>query len=68
MTGKLADDLLRGAPAIADEIGESLRQTYDLLEKGRLPGFKVGGRVWHARKSTLRKHYEQLESEQLETT
>jgi hypothetical protein len=39
---RLADDLLRGVPAIADFIGESPRQTYDLLEAGRVPGFKLG--------------------------
>lgn len=62
MADKLADDLLRGVPAIADYTGESPRQTYDLLERGRLPGFKTpGGRVWHAFKSTLDEHYRRLD-------
>ena len=60
---RLANDLLRGVPAIAEYVGESQRQTYALLETGRLPGFKMpNGRTWHARKTTLIKHYERLES------
>ena len=59
---KLANDLLRGVPAIAEYVGVSPRQTYALLETGRLPGFKMPkGNVWHARKSTLNEHYRRLE-------
>jgi hypothetical protein len=60
---KLANDILRGCPAIADYIGESPRQTYHLLETGQLPGFKMpNGREWRARKSTLNRHYEHLDN------
>ena len=59
---KLANELLRGVPAIADYVGETPRQTYHLLETGQLPGFKMPrGNVWHARKSTLNEHYRRLE-------
>jgi hypothetical protein len=58
---RLADDLLRGVPAIADFIGESPRQTYDLLEAGRVPAFKLGGgRIWYASKARLKHHYARL--------
>ena len=61
---KLANDLLRGVPAIAEYLGESPRQTYALLETGRLPGFKMpNGRTWHARKTTLNEHYRRLEAQ-----
>jgi hypothetical protein len=61
---KLANDLLRGVPAIADYVGETTRQTYHLLETGKLPGFKMpDGRIWHAHKSTLKNHYRRLEGE-----
>jgi hypothetical protein len=58
---RVADDLLRGVPAIAEFIGESPRQTYDLLEAGRVPGFKLGGgRIWYASKARLKHHYARL--------
>ena len=60
---KLANDILRGVPAIADYTGEKRRQTYRLLETGRLPGFKMpDSKIWLARKSTLKRHYERLDS------
>jgi hypothetical protein len=59
---RLADELLRGVPAIAEYTGDSPRQIYELLEAGRLPGFKTpGGRVWHAFKSTIDEHYRRLD-------
>jgi len=59
---KLADELLRGVPAIANYVGETQRQTYELLETRRLPGFKTpGGRIWHALKSTIDEHYKRLD-------
>jgi len=65
---RLADDLMRGVPAIADFIGERRRQTYDLLENGKLPGFKLpDGRIWHAFKSKIRRHYEKLANGPQET-
>jgi hypothetical protein len=60
---KLASDILRGVPAISDYLGEKPKQTYRLLETGRLPGFKMpDSNIWHARKSTLKRHYERLDS------
>ena len=58
----LASDLMGGVPAIAAFLGFSERQTYHLLEKGKLPAFKFGGRIWQARKSTLRRHIANLEA------
>ena len=58
----LADDLMGGVPAIAAFLGLSERQTYHLLEKGKLPAFKIGDRKWQARKSTLLRHIEGLEA------
>jgi hypothetical protein len=58
----LACDLLTGVPAIAAFLGYTERKTYHLLEGGKLPGFKMpAGKIWHARKSTLNKHYQRLE-------
>jgi hypothetical protein len=60
---KLANDILRGVPAISDYVGEKPKQTYRLLETGRLPGFKMpDSSIWHARKSTLDRHYQYLDS------
>ena len=60
---KLANDILKGCPAIAHYIGETIRWTYEALETGRLPAFKMpNGREWRARKSTLDRHYERLDS------
>ena len=50
----LADDLLTGAGAIANELGWKPRKVYALAERGAIPVFKVGG-VLHARRSELRK-------------
>jgi hypothetical protein len=58
---KLADDLIRGAEAIGEEIGEPPRRVFVLLEKKAIPGFKIRGK-WYARRSTLRAHYDRLES------
>jgi hypothetical protein len=46
-------DLIEGGQAIADYIGKGYRQTVYMLEKGYLPGHKVGA-VWHARRSKIR--------------
>jgi len=60
---KIANDILKGCPAIADYIGETERWTYHLLETKQLPAFKMpNGREWRARKSTLKRHYERLDS------
>jgi hypothetical protein len=52
----LADDLLNGAPAIAEEIREPLHRTYRLLEGGHIPGFKLMGK-WTSTRSALRAAY-----------
>jgi len=57
----LADDFLKGAGKIAEHIGEKPRATYHLLETQKIPAFKMG-KIWYARKSTLRKHIESLEA------
>jgi hypothetical protein len=59
----LAEDLIEGADKIGAELGLNRKRTYDLLEGEELRGaaFKMGGR-WFARRSTLRKHIERLES------
>ena len=58
----LADDLLKGVEAIANYTGLTKRAVYGLAEKGRLPVFKLDGWKWCARKSTLRKHIDNLEA------
>jgi hypothetical protein len=56
---KVGDDLLRGVPAIAKEIGQSVRQTYWQLETGVLPGGKIG-QTWVGSRQTLRKFFQEL--------
>jgi hypothetical protein len=53
---RLADDLLPGAQAIAEELGESLRRTRYMLERGYLPGRKVGG-IWYGSRARLREFF-----------
>jgi hypothetical protein len=52
----LADDLLWGVRPISEEINRSERQTFHLLENGRLPAKKIGGR-WCASRIGLRRHF-----------
>jgi hypothetical protein len=52
----LADDLLWGVKPISEEINRSERQTFHLLENGRLPAKKIGGR-WCASRTALRRHF-----------
>jgi excisionase family DNA binding protein len=58
----LADDLLTGVEEIAAFTGLTKREVYHLAPKGKLPVFKMGDRKWCARKSTLRRHVENLEA------
>jgi hypothetical protein len=51
--GKLSDDLIWGAAAIADEIGISRRKVYYLLEGGKLPARKIGD-LWVGSRRTIR--------------
>lgn len=48
----IADDVLIGAKAIADETGIKVRQVYRLAELGGIPTFKLGGTL-AARRSEL---------------
>ncbi len=52
----LASDLVWGVQAIAREIGRNPRQTFHLLENGKLPAGKVGGR-WCASRAGLRQFF-----------
>jgi hypothetical protein len=52
----LDDEVLWGAEAIGKEINREPRPTYYLLEKGFVPGTKVGG-VWTSTRRRLRKHF-----------
>jgi hypothetical protein len=58
----LADDLLNGAEEIAIFLGWPTRRVFYLLERGRIPGFKIGAK-WHARRSTLITHIARLEEQ-----
>lgn len=55
----LANDLLRGIPAIAAFIGQPERITYYQAEKGFIPCGKTGGN-WIASKRRLRAFYDAL--------
>lgn len=48
----LKDDLLSGAKAIADYIGESPMTTYRLVAKGDIPAIRKGRKIF-ARKSEI---------------
>jgi hypothetical protein len=52
-------DLIRGVRAIAAYINEPERRTAYLLERGYLPGGKVGA-YWCASKRKLREHYDRV--------
>jgi excisionase family DNA binding protein len=58
----LANDMLDGMSAIAAFLGIPERRAYDWAEKRKIPAIKIGDRKWQARKSTLRRHIEQLEA------
>ena len=53
---QLSADLLRGARAIGEEIGETERVAYDLLARGLIPGTKMG-KLWISSRSKLAKHF-----------
>lgn len=52
---ELKDDLIWGGANIAREIGRTPRQTYHLLETGKLPAKKIGD-LWVGSKTVLRRH------------
>jgi hypothetical protein len=53
---KLADDLLFGADAIAQELGVDVRRAYYLLERKLIPCGKCGS-IWTASRRKLRQHF-----------
>jgi hypothetical protein len=53
---KLADDIIRGAPAIARELGFKEHQVYRMLEMGQLPAKRIG-LLWITTRSALREHF-----------
>jgi hypothetical protein len=53
---ELADDLLWGAQAIADYIGESLHRTQYLIRTGAIPVAKLGPKTLIGRKRQLDRH------------
>jgi hypothetical protein len=58
----LADDLLDGVAEIAAFLGWTERRTYYAAEHRIIPVFKMSERKWCARKSTLRRYIDNLES------
>lgn len=58
-TPSLTADLLWGVVAIAKEIDRSERQTFYMLENGRLPAKKVGGR-WCTSRAGLRRFFSSI--------
>ena len=59
---RIGDDLICGASAIAEELGEPIRRIYYLLQHRKIPSFHLGGR-WYARRSALREFFERLEND-----
>ena len=51
----LAADLIWGAEAIGEEVGLPTRKAFYHLERGNLPGRKVGG-LWVSSRRQLRAH------------
>ena len=58
-TPPLGDDLIWGVAGIAKEINRNQRQTFHMLENGKLPARKVGGR-WCASRAGLRQFFASL--------
>jgi hypothetical protein len=52
-------DLVWGAEEIAKVIGRNQRQTFCLLDSGKLPAKKVGGR-WVASRKKLKEFFEEI--------
>jgi hypothetical protein len=56
---ELAGDLIWGVAGIGKEINRNPRQTFHLLENGKLPARKIGGR-WCASRTGLRTLFQDL--------
>jgi hypothetical protein len=63
MEQPLHDDLMIGVEKIAKFTGQSERRVFHMLAMGQLPGFKLGGNRWAARKSALQQHILECERE-----
>ena len=57
-------DLLVGAAEIGKFLGADQRRAFYLLITGQVPAFKIG-RLWHARRSTLTRFFEEQEQHAL---
>ncbi|MBK8210349.1 MAG: helix-turn-helix domain-containing protein [Rhodospirillales bacterium] len=60
-TDSLADDLLYGAEAIANYLGLSRRQVYNLIENRAIPVSKLGS-LYVGRRSTYRQMFDEREA------
>lgn len=58
-TVSLAGDLIWGVAGIGKEIDRTERQAFYLLETGKLPAAKIGGR-WCASRAGLRKFFSSI--------
>jgi len=57
-----SDDFLKGGPDIAAWLGVKKGRVWALVRDGKIPVFKLGGKI-HARKSTLLKWIEMQEEQ-----
>jgi hypothetical protein len=53
MLAEVVSDVLWGAEAIADAIGQSTRQTFYMLERGMIPAKKIGKKWCASRRALL---------------
>ena len=60
--GSIADDLLDGVAAYSEFTGWHPRRVYYMLEKGQLPGGKIGNR-WIGSKRVVRQLLESVAGE-----
>ncbi len=63
-TEPFADDILDGVAAFSEFIGWPPRRVYYMLERGQLPGGKIGNR-WIGSKRVRRQRLESLAGEQI---
>jgi hypothetical protein len=56
---RVADDILRGLRAIANELGMTVRQAHYGLSAGRIPAGRDGN-TWIASRQKLREHYREI--------
>ena len=62
---ELNSDLMVGVKIIADFLGVPDRRVFYWAETKKLPLFKIGS-LWAGKKSTLRRHFAELEASQIE--